>query len=189
MNEVLLNIEIETEERIEDVFLDAARAVCLQALRQEACPMDAMVSLTLTGADQIREINRDFRGIDAATDVLSFPMLEFPEGPGDFSWIEGNESDCLDPESGCLVLGDIVLNMEQVHAQAEEYGHSLLREFSFLIAHSMLHLCGYDHMTEEEAAEMEEGQERVLSAIGLTRDRSFEDQKRALALFLEEDHA
>ena len=169
MNEVLLNIEIETDERIEDVFLDAARAVCLQALRQEACPMDAMVSLTLTGADQIREINRDYRGIDAATDVLSFPMLEF-ERSGDFSFLRKEEDDsAFNPSTGELLLGDIVICAGRAALQAQEYGHSVKREFAFLTAHSMLHLTGFDHMEEEERLEMEEHQRRIMEAVGIVR--------------------
>ena len=121
-------------------------------------------------------MNRDFRGIDNTTDVLSFPMLSFEEGPSDFSGAEEWEADCFDPETDCLMLGDIVLNMERIREQAREFGHSLLREYAFLIAHSMLHLCGYDHMTQEEAALMEAKQDQALSLIGIGRDLELQDQ-------------
>lgn len=185
MNEVQLNMEIETDAETEKLCEEAAAAVIHQVLATQACPMDALVSLTLTESESIRAVNRDFRGLDRETDVLSFPTLEFPNGPGDFSWIEDHEADCLDPESGCLCLGDIVLNMDRVYSQADLYGHSWLREYAFLIAHSMLHLCGYDHMEEDEAALMEEQQDRVLTAIGLVRDASLEEMTSALFAYRE----
>ena len=90
--------------------------------------------------------------------------------PGDFSDAEEQEADCFDPDSGELVLGDIIVNAARVKEQAEAYGHSERREFAFLLAHSMYHLCGYDHMEAEEAAVMEEKQERVLQNLQITRD-------------------
>ena len=116
-------------------------------------PYEVQVNLLLTMNDEIHEMNRDFRNIDRATDVLSFPMLEY-ETPGDFSHFE-SEEDCFDSETGELLLGDIVISKEKVIAQAEEYGHSVKREYAFLIAHSVLHLSGYDHMEEEERIEMD----------------------------------
>lgn len=82
----------------------------------------------------------------------------------------GQEADCFDPDSGELILGDIILSVERIAGQAEEYGHSLRRELAFLVAHSMLHLCGYDHMEPEEAAVMEQKQEQVLTSLGITRE-------------------
>ena len=102
-------------------------------------------------------MNLEHRGIDRATDVLSFPMLEF-DHPGDFSIIDEETADVFDPESGELMLGDIVISVDKVLEQAQEYGHSPKREYAFLIAHSMLHLCGYDHMDDEERKVMEEKQ-------------------------------
>ncbi len=77
--------------------------------------------------------------------------------------------DCFDPDSGELLLGDIILSVDRIREQAKEYGHSLLREFAFLTAHSMFHLCGYDHMAQEEAALMEKKQEDVLQRLNITR--------------------
>jgi probable rRNA maturation factor len=118
---------------------------------------------------RIREQNRECRGIDRETDVLSFPNLDF-EREGEFLIDEDNEADCFDPDSGELILGDIMISVDRVKEQAESYGHSTKREFAFLVAHSMLHLCGYDHMEEGEAAVMEKKQEDILTGLGITRE-------------------
>lgn len=112
-------------------------------------------------------MNLEYRNIDRPTDVLSFPMLEY-EMPGDFGGLEEQE-DAFDPESGELLLGDIVISSDRVLAQAEEYGHSPLREYAFLIAHSMLHLFGYDHMEEEERLVMEQKQREIMEKINIPR--------------------
>jgi probable rRNA maturation factor len=101
--------------------------------------------------------------------VLSFPNLDF-EREGEFLIDEDNEADCFDPDSGELILGDIMISVDRVKEQAESYGHSTKREFAFLVAHSMLHLCGYDHMEEGEAAVMEKKQEDILTGLGITRE-------------------
>lgn len=90
------------------------------------------------------------------------------ETPADYSVAEDDES-CFDLDSGELLLGDIMISAERAAAQAEEYGHSVKREFCFLVAHSMLHLLGYDHMTPEEAADMEARQAKALDELGITR--------------------
>ena len=123
--------------------------------------------LLLTTDEEIHAMNREFRQIDAPTDVLSFPMLEY-EAPGDFSGFEYQEAS-FHPESGELLLGDIVISKDKVLKQAEEYGHSPKREFAFLIAHSMLHLFGYDHMEEGERLVMEQKQRDILEHVGILR--------------------
>ena len=100
---------------------------------------------------------------------MSFPNI-FYDTPGDFTQVEASEFDCFDPDSGELLLGDIIISVEKVKSQAVSYGHSEKREFAFLVAHSMLHLCGYDHMTEEDAHIMENKQDMILNALGITRD-------------------
>ncbi len=140
-----------------------------EVLDAENCPYEASVSLLLTDGPGIREYNKNYRDTDAETDVLSFPNLEFAT-PGDFSGAEKREADCFDPDSGELVLGDIILNVSRVKEQAAEYGHSELREAAFLMAHSLFHLCGYDHMEAGEAAVMEEKQEAALQRLSITRD-------------------
>lgn len=145
-----------------------ARQVIETALDLEECPYEAEVSLTLTTDEGIHEVNREFRGIDRPTDVLSFPMVEY-EAPGDFSRLEEEQADCFNPESGELMLGDILLSVDRVKAQAEQYGHSQLREYAFLIAHSMLHLMGYDHEEKAMAEDMERRQEEILARLNIGR--------------------
>ena len=107
---------------------------------------DAEVSVTLTDDAHVHVLNREYRNVDRPTDVLSFALAE----------------------SG-VVLGDLVISLERAAAQAEEYGHSMLRELSFLTVHGMLHLLGYDHMEEEERLEMEEEQRYVMEELGIQR--------------------
>lgn len=139
-------------------------------LEEEGCPYEASVNVLLTDDKGIREYNKNYRGIDRATDVLSFPNIEY-ERPSDFSQVEEAEADYFDPDSGELLLGDIILSVDKVREQAKCYGHSQLREFAFLVTHSMLHLCGYDHMEEAEAGEMEEKQRAILEKLGITREK------------------
>ncbi|WP_337411940.1 rRNA maturation RNase YbeY, partial [[Ruminococcus] torques] len=113
------------------------------------------------------EINRMQRQIDRATDVLSFPMADY-ETPGDFSHLD-EDAGLFHPDTGELMLGDIVISVDKVFEQAEEYGHSLLREYAFLIAHSMLHLFGYDHMEEVERKELEMHQKKIMELVNITR--------------------
>lgn len=131
------------------------------------CPYEIEVNLLLTMNDEIREMNYNFRDIDRATDVLSFPMIPYDE-PEDFEFLE-EADECFNPETGELVLGDIVISKEKVVSQAEEYGHSIEREYAFLIAHSMLHLFGHDHMEEEERIVMEKKQKEILEQLGILR--------------------
>lgn len=146
-----------------------ASEVIACALDYMECPYEAQVSVLIVDDEAIREINRTQRDIDRATDVLSFPMVSY-ETPGSFDFLEEEGEDCFDPDSGELLLGDIVVSADHVAAQANEYGHSNKREFAFLIAHSMLHLVGYDHETPEEAAEMERLQEEILQQLGIVRE-------------------
>ena len=154
-----IKLDFDTEE-IAALVIDAA-------LELADCPYEAEINLLLTENAQIHEMNLEQRGLDRPTDVLSFPMLEY-ETPGDFSHFE-SEEDCFDPETGELLLGDIVISKEKVIAQAEEYGHSVKREYAFLIAHSVLHLSGYDHMEEEERIEMETLQREILNELNILR--------------------
>lgn len=146
---------------------ETAELIVGTALEYEDCPYEAEVNLLLTDDEEIRIMNREHRQIDRATDVLSFPMLDY-ETPGDLSGIE-EQGDAFNPESGELMLGDIVISKERVIAQAEEYGHSVRREYAFLIAHSMLHLLGYDHMEEEERRLMEDRQRGIMDKAEIPR--------------------
>lgn len=130
---------------------------------------DVSLNVTFTDDETIHEVNKEFRDIDRSTDVLSFPAIDFP-APCDFSCLEGNEADYFDPETNEMILGDIMISLEHAHAQATEYGHSFLREIAFLITHSLLHLLGYDHMTDDERVIMEEKQESILQLLNITRE-------------------
>lgn len=138
------------------------------AMEMECCPYETTVNLLVTDNAGIREYNKNYRNLDQETDVLSFPNIPFDKA-GDFAGVETDEADYFDPDSGELILGDIILSVDRILSQAQEYGHSVLREFAFLTAHSMFHLCGYDHMEEQEAAVMEQKQEEVLTRLGITR--------------------
>ena len=144
-------------------YLKLYEAVANACLEFEKCPYEPEVSLVIVDDDDIRSINRDNRNIDKATDVLSFPMNEF-ENPGDFGDFI-YENGTFSPESGELILGDIVLSINHIKSQAQEYGHSVEREYAFLIVHSMLHLCGYDHMEEEERIVMEDRQKAIMESL------------------------
>lgn len=143
--------------------------VALAVLDSEGCPYETEVNLLLTDNEGIQEFNKETRNIDAPTDVLSYPNVEY-DVPGNFDIAEEQEAGCFNPDSGELILGDIIISVDKVIDQANEYGHSSKREFAFLVAHSMLHLSGYDHMTPEEEQEMIKKQEMVLNTLGITRD-------------------
>ena len=138
------------------------------ATAYEQCPYEVEVNVSITDEDGIRAYNKEYRGIDSATDVLSFPAVDY-DTPSDFSYVEGEPSCYLNPDTQELVLGDIVLCEERIRSQAAEYGHSELREFAFLVTHSMLHLFGYDHMEPQEEKEMFRRQEEILQGLGITR--------------------
>lgn len=139
------------------------------SLDYEKCPYEAQVEVGLVDNEAIKEVNLLHRNIDSPTDVLSFPMLQF-QVPGNFDDIEERDPEAFHPETGELILGDILISMDKVRDQALEYGHSTRRELAFLLAHSMLHLMGYDHMSADEAAIMEKKQEEILDQCGYRRD-------------------
>lgn len=163
----MIDLIIENEQDKEEWSADlekTVRDVCNEVLDTEECSFDAQISLTLVDNEAIREINKEQRGIDRPTDVLSFPMLEFDEN-----------GDCLDADyemdGDFVVLGDIVISMERAREQSKEYGHSFKREIAFLTAHSMLHLLGYDHVDDPVGEKiMFEKQDKVLNGLGITRE-------------------
>lgn len=163
-----VTLEEETEAFISFDYKELAEKVIDAALEAEKFPFEAEVSLLLVSPEEIRELNREHRGMDAPTDVLSFPLIEY-ESPGYFESLD-QEEDNFNPDTGEAMLGDIVLCVDKVRKQAEEFGHSEKREYAFLILHSMLHLLGYDHMTKEDAAVMEEKQRKILDRMGILRD-------------------
>lgn len=162
-------IENETTVEFDFSIKEVADSVILQILDTEGCPYETQVNILITDNEGIRQYNADYRGIDKETDVLSFPNIDY-ESPSDFSSLEDAMADYFDPETDELILGDIILSVDRIKEQALEYGHSTKREYAFLIAHSMLHLCGYDHMEETEAKVMEAKQKEALEVLGITRD-------------------
>ena len=165
----VLNTEIRTAEKFDFSVRVLARQVVSAVIRAENCPFDVSVDLIVADAEEIRELNRQFRGIDSETDVLSFPGVSF-DPPSDFAILSPGDPEYFDPDTGLLCLGGIALDASRVKSQAALYGHSEKREFAFLTAHSVLHLCGYDHETPEEAKQMEAKQEQILNRLGITRD-------------------
>ncbi|NLP35660.1 MAG: rRNA maturation RNase YbeY [Clostridiales bacterium] len=162
------NIEYEASESLDFDYETLLKKVIEECLDYQNCPYEAEVSILLTDDKDIQDINIEYRNIDAPTDVLSFPITEF-ETPGDFSNIEEEHPDSFNPETGELLLGDIVISVERTIRQAEEYGHSIEREIAFLTAHSMFHLFGFDHMEDEERLCMEEKQKQVLDKLQIYR--------------------
>ena len=162
----MIRLLTENEQAKEEITaeIEATGERCVKAaLEYENCDFDAEVSLTYVDDEQIRELNKDERGIDKATDVLSFPMCNFDEN-GDI--IDAD----FDFDGDVILLGDIVISADRARAQAESYGHSFLREIAFLTVHSMLHLLGYDHVnSEEEERVMFKKQDEILEIIGITR--------------------
>ncbi len=161
-------LEEETEVSFDFDHKTLANEVIEAACDAENCPYEAEVNLTLVDNDSIHEINREYRQIDRPTDVLSFPMQTY-DAPADFSHAEDCVEDNFNPDTGELLLGDIILSVDKVKEQAAAYGHSEKREFAFLILHSMLHLFGYDHETEQEREAMEARQRSILDDLGIMR--------------------
>lgn len=162
-----IQIDYETDRELGIDYAAYANQVAEKVLEMENCPYEAQVNLVLTDNEEIKRVNTEFRNIQAPTDVLSFPMIPF-ESPAGYEIVEEDES-YFDLDTDELLLGDIMISVDRVFSQAEEYGHSVTREFCFLIAHSMLHLLGYDHMTEEEAKVMEAKQATALEELGIRR--------------------
>ncbi len=139
------------------------------AQKTEGVDVPLCAFIRIVSDEEIREINREQRDKDAATDVLSFPTVNYPAGR--------TAKDCerllrreFDPEMDACLIGDIVISMDHAMAQAEEYGHSAQRELGYLLTHGLFHLMGYDHIREEDKRIMRPMEERSLASIGLTRE-------------------
>ena len=136
------------------------KEVVIRVLEEEKVLPEVDVYITLTNNDENHKINKEYRDVDRPTDVLSFPMYERDE-------IAGLKNDTDDEIE--KILGDIIVSIEKVREQAEEYGHSFERELAYLVTHGMLHLLGYDHMIEEEKAVMRKREEEILETLNITR--------------------
>lgn len=139
------------------------------AQKTEGVTREPYVFIQIVNDDEIQAINREQRGKDASTDVLSFPTINYPAGKtaGACDTLLARE---YDPEVRACVLGDIVISMDHVCAQAQEYGHSVRREAGYLLTHGLFHLMGYDHMTDADKPAMRAMEEKSLASIGLTRE-------------------
>lgn len=164
----VVNYEIEVDFDTDFDKKEVAALVICKVLEYEKCPKECEVELLITDADSVHEINKEYRGIDSTTDVLSFPNVEW-ESPANFESEGFLDEYLISPDTGKLMLGQIVLCKERILSQSEEYGHSVKREYAFLIAHSMLHLLGYDHMVDEEREVMEEKQKQYLDLMKIPR--------------------
>ena len=149
---------------VSDSLKALIRKVIRTALTAEGMTLPCEVDVLLTDDEAIHQINKDMRDVDRATDVLSFP--EFDLTPGELP-----DAEDADPGTGLIPLGDMVISMEHVAAQAKEYGHSDRRELSYLVVHSVLHLLGYDHLDEgPQKKQMRAREEAILAELGITRE-------------------
>ena len=159
-HQIIFEAEVEVPQGLEEQLVGVITA----ALKAEEMTQSCEVNVLVTDDAAIHEINLDMRGVDRATDVLSFPMFELTPG-------EKPGQEDTDPDTGLVPLGDMVISLERAREQAQEFGHSLEREVSYLAVHSVLHLLGYDHMDEGEMkAQMRGREEAILSALGITRE-------------------
>lgn len=150
---------VDDEQTVRELIETCARRV----LENENVPFCAQADVTIVDAKMIRDMNLEYRGRDAVTDVLSFPMYEFRNG-------EALEELEPEPDSGCVMLGDVVLCYARACEQAKEFGHSPARECGYLTTHSILHLLGYDHeRNDEDTRLMRQKEEDNLTFLGLTR--------------------
>jgi len=159
-HQIMFEAEVDVPEELEKQL----NTVITAALAAERVDVGCEINVLITDDAGIHQINLDMRDVDRSTDVLSFPMFELTPGekPG--------EEDA-DPATGLVPLGDMVLSLERAQEQAEEFGHSVEREVSYLAVHSVLHLLGYDHMDEGPMkAQMRGREEAVLGALGITRE-------------------
>ena len=136
------------------------KEVVEKVLEEEKIIAEVDVYITLTNNEEIHKINLEYRKVDRATDVLSFPMYEREE----ISTLKEDSNDEIEK-----ILGDIIISIEKVKEQALEYGHSFERELAYLVTHGMLHLLGYDHMIEEEKTIMREREEEILGILNISR--------------------
>lgn len=147
---------------VSEELIEKIKDIIIECLDYEGYDDNYEVSLSFVDNKEIHELNREYRGVDRVTDVLSFPLLS-----DDFEDVE------LEEES----LGDIVVSLERALEQSIEYNHSFEREVCFLICHSMFHLLGYDHDTDENTKEMREKEEHILNKLNITRSSFYETRK------------
>ena len=151
-------LDLESNDKYEEII----KRVTEQCFKEEKIENSKLyISITLTNPEHIHEINKQYRNVDRATDVLSFPMFEKEELD---EKIKNNDFEHED------VLGDIVISIEKVEEQSKEYGHSFEREFAYMLVHGFYHLMGYDHIEDDDKVIMRKKEEIVLNKLGITRD-------------------
>ncbi|MGL4990865.1 MAG: rRNA maturation RNase YbeY [Sarcina sp.] len=156
----------EITEKFENILKDTIEF----ALNEEFVDRTCEISLVFVDNEEIKQINNETRGIDKATDVLSFPMLDYKNGMVYKELYSGKELNREYFDGDELILGDIVLSLERADEQRIEFNHSFDRECSYLVVHSILHLLGYDHMEEDEKMVMRTREEEILSKLNMTRN-------------------
>ena len=154
---------------VNEELINIINEVCEKALKAEEVNIPYQISLLFVDNEEIRDINRETRGIDKATDVLSFPMLDYPKGKVFKEVYRDTKFNEIYLDGEELVLGDMVLSLERTKEQSIEYNHSFNREMCYLVVHSILHLLGYDHMNEDEEKEMFSLQKEILNQLGIER--------------------
>ena len=159
-----ISIAADLPEAADKATLALIRKAVRTALKAEGMEAFCEINVLLTDDEGIHAINLDMREVDKATDVLSFPVFDLVPG-------ELPDEEDADPGTGLIPLGDMVISMEHVAAQAKEYGHSERRELAYLVTHSVLHLLGYDHLDEgEQKRQMRAREEAILAELGITRE-------------------
>ncbi|CAG7840087.1 heat-shock protein [Clostridium novyi B str. ATCC 27606] len=154
---------------IDEKILETVKEIINYTLKEEEVKVNTEVSVIFIDNNTIKEINKETRDIDKVTDVLSFPMLDYPQGKVYKDTYKDYEFDASYLDEGELVLGDIVLSLEKAEEQSTEFGHSFLREVCYLTVHSVLHLLGYDHMEEDDKVRMRKREEEILERFSITR--------------------
>ena len=154
---------------VNEELVNIINEVCEKALRAEEVNIPYQISLLFVDNEEIRDINRETRGIDKATDVLSFPMLDYPKDKVFKEVYKDTKFNEIYLDGEELVLGDMVLSLERAKEQSIEYNHSFNREVCYLVVHSILHLLGYDHMEDEEKKRMRKREEEILVDLNITR--------------------
>lgn len=139
------------------------------SLREEGVNIDYEVSVILIDNEEIKRINTEMRAINSVTDVLSFPMLEYPEGKVYRQVFGKNKFEKIFLDNGRIVLGDIALSLERAKEQSIEFNHSFIRECLYLTVHSVLHLMGYDHILDEDKTVMRKREEEILNKFNINR--------------------
>lgn len=151
-------LEIEENKEYEKIIKEVIKTAFK---KEELCKLNLYINVILTTPENIRKINKEYRNVDKATDVLSFPMFEKKEL--DEMILQDQKNKVYD------VLGDIVISIEKVKEQAEEYGHSFKRELAYMVVHGFYHLMGYDHMNDTEKEVMRQKEEVVLEILNIKR--------------------